>query len=48
MYIYIYISIFELIILVTGRKRCTRNTSKRSEEIGLSEYDKNELSDNGM
>ena len=47
--IYIYFSIYELITLVTGRKRCTRNTSKRSEEeIGLSEYDKNGLSDNGM
>ena len=45
----IYFSIFELIILVTGRKRCTRSTSKRSEEeIGLYEYDKNGLSDNGM
>ena len=45
----VYWSIFELIIIVTGRKRCTRNTSNRSkEEIALSEYDKNRLSDNGM
>ena len=37
------------IIFVAGRKRCTRNIIKRSEEeTGLSEYDKNGLSDNGM
>ena len=44
-----FLSIFELIIFVAGRKRCTRNIIKRSEEdTGLSEYDKNGLSDNGM
>ena len=32
-----------------GRKRCTRNANKRSEEeIGLSEFDKNGLSDEGV